>query len=589
MFDLDIKEILIYIKYKKGVCIRMKRFITVLFLFFLVISAGCGGGGGGGGDDSAEGSSGSGGLTSTVTGAYVVIAWNDLGMHCMDGKDYSVFSILPPYNNLHAQVIRRSDGRLVEGQIYLTYQSYPDPSTSKKNTISSTKTNFWDYVSNLFGYNPSPDYGLNLSDPSKSNPTPSDLPAEMSFNSQYRWWEAEGIPLTPYNDDGTKNYYPMVKVVARDFSGSVLAETLTVLPVSDELDCSGCHSSQSGNNDARPSQGWVNDPQPERDWKLNILRLHDEKNPDAITSAGLSARYQGTGLFDTVQTYGQPILCADCHSSNALQAKGVSGVPSLTRAIHHRHSGVKDPSTGKTLDSIPDRRACYKCHPGSKTRCLRGAMGGNNIECQDCHGSMSAVADPSRQGWLSMPACQYCHNKTGPNGSFTRYKTVFSSGTTLRTVYSNRFATDPDTPMKGISLYRFSTGHGGLQCEACHGSTHAIYPSTHGNDNIQSINLQGYSGTISNCATCHQNPPVTAKGGPHGMHIVGQSWVKEHKKHAKSALSDCAQCHGADYRGSPLSEMWQTRTLSVEDGSKTLLKGHRVSCYDCHNGPNGGD
>ena len=34
---------------------------------------------------------------------YTLLAWNDLGMHCMDGKDFSVFSILPPYNNLHAQ------------------------------------------------------------------------------------------------------------------------------------------------------------------------------------------------------------------------------------------------------------------------------------------------------------------------------------------------------------------------------------------------------------------------------------------------------------------------------------------------------
>jgi hypothetical protein len=73
------------------------------------------------------------------------------------------------------------------------------------------------------------------------------------------------------------------------------------------------------------------------------------------------------------------------------------------------------------------------------------------------------------------------------------------------------------------------------------------------------------------------------------MHIVGQDWVKEHKKHAKSNLTDCAFCHGSDYRGTVLSEMWQTRTLSIEDGSKTLYRGHRVSCYDCHNGPKGGD
>ena len=45
--------------------------------------------------------------------SYALIAWNDLGMHCMDGKDFSVFTILPPYNNLHAQLVRRSTGELV--------------------------------------------------------------------------------------------------------------------------------------------------------------------------------------------------------------------------------------------------------------------------------------------------------------------------------------------------------------------------------------------------------------------------------------------------------------------------------------------
>ncbi len=568
----------------------MKRILFYLFILILTVNAGCGGGGGGGGGDNDEGGgSGGGTLTSPVKGSYVVVAWNDLGMHCMDGKDYSIFSILPPYNNLHAQVIKRADGaeKLVSSGIKVTYEAYADPTSGTINTISSTKTNFWDYVDRLFNVSLSPDYGLNLSDPTVSYPTPGSTPAEMQFNQTHNWWEAEGIPVTPYNDDGTKNYYPMVKVVARDLNGQVLAETYAVLPVSDELDCSSCHSSLSGYNDAKPSSGWVNDPDPEKDWKLNILRLHDEKNPDAIASTSMGSKYQGKNLFDTVDSYGQPILCADCHSSNALQTKGAKGVPSLTRAIHKRHSSVKDPDTGKTLDSINDRTACYRCHPGSKTRCLRGAMGGNNIECQDCHGDMSTVADPNRQGWLDMPACQYCHNRTGPKGDFTRYKSVFSSGNTLRTVYSSRFATNRNTPLTGLSLYRFSKGHGGLQCEACHGSTHAIYPSTHYNDNLQSQHLQGYKGTLSNCATCHETPPSTSNKGPHGMHIVGQTWVKEHKKHAKANLSDCADCHGSDYRGTFLSAMWQSRTLSIEDGSKTLSKGHKVSCYDCHNGPKG--
>ena len=36
---------------------------------------------------------------------------------------------------------------------------------------------------------------------------------------------------------------------------------------------------------------------------------------------------------------------------------------------------VLDPVTGLTLESNDNHSACYRCHPGSATRCLRGAMG----------------------------------------------------------------------------------------------------------------------------------------------------------------------------------------------------------------------
>ena len=33
---------------------------------------------------------------AVAAGTYVLVGWSELGMHCMDGKDYSVFSVLPP-------------------------------------------------------------------------------------------------------------------------------------------------------------------------------------------------------------------------------------------------------------------------------------------------------------------------------------------------------------------------------------------------------------------------------------------------------------------------------------------------------------
>src|SRR6476659_9305352 len=90
---------------------------------------------------------------------WTVVAWNDLGMHCMDA-DYSVFAILPPFNNIHAQVIDAS-GKLVRSGtgITVTYEAVASANGSI-NTTSAGKTNFWNYVQALFGAALDPDIGL---------------------------------------------------------------------------------------------------------------------------------------------------------------------------------------------------------------------------------------------------------------------------------------------------------------------------------------------------------------------------------------------------------------------------------------------
>ena len=547
-----------------------------------------GGGGSTGDNEDNDNSSNNNGGGITTTGGnsnktYMLTAWNDLGMHCMDGNDFSVFSILPPYNNLHAQ-LKDKNGGLVKSGVTVTYEAIKG-TDGKLNTSSTDKTNFWNYSKKLFGVTLSTNTGLT------GLKTPSITPQAMSFDTANQWWKAEGLPLTPYNDDGTKNYYPMVKVTAKDSSGKVLASVNTVLPVSDEMDCKRCHASQSA-PDAKPNRGWVNSTDPEKDFKLNILRLHDERMPNAVSDnlTALKAKgynYDTKGLEATVAS-GTPILCATCHSSNALPGTGIIGVKPFTTAIHAYHSHVEDPNTNLSLNSSKNRSACYSCHPGATTKCLRGAMGdakdgvGNNVmQCQSCHGNMANVGSSKRHGWLDEPNCQACHH----DGK--RELTAINPTTnTLRNAVDTRFATNPNTPAKGFSLYRFSKGHGKLQCEACHGATHAIYPA-HQADNIASTQIQGHTGTIAECSACHTTVPNTTTGGPHGMHPIGQSWVRGHKHVAERDAQQCTACHGNNYRGSVLSKMFTTRTLSVEHGSKTLAKGHKVSCYDCHNGPSG--
>jgi hypothetical protein len=500
-------------------------------------------------------------LAPLAAGAQTIVGWNNLGMHCMDA-DYSVFSILPPYNTIHAQVMDASG--LLLTNCTVTYQAIADP-TGSINTTSAGKTEFWQYCQALFGVSLPVNVGLPVPGPNSfSMPLKGTQPMELE--SSMNWFAAYGIPLTPYDDALQKNPYPMMRLVAKS-GNNVIAQTDIVLPVSDEMDCSACHASGSGDA-AKPSAGWVNDPNPQRDYRLNILRLHDEKN--------------NTGLFTNT-----PVLCASCHLSEALPGTGKPGIPALTASMHGFHAHVVDPTNGLTLDASDNRSACYRCHPGSTTRCLRGAMGSAvapdgtmAMQCQSCHGSMSMVGATTRTGWLDEPNCQACHN--GGN----RYTSVFDSPGHMRVPADMTFATTPNVPATGFSLYRFSTGHGGLYCEACHGSTHAEFPSLHDNDNVTSIQHQGHVGVLVECNICHGTQPSTVNGGPHGMHPVGQTWVNHHGDVGEGGggTGQCQGCHGADYRGTFLSRSQADRSISAF-GTKTFWRGFQIGCYTCHNGP----
>jgi hypothetical protein len=510
---------------------------------------------------------------------FVLVGWNDLGMHCTDGVDYSVFSLLPPFNNVRAQLVD-SSGRLVTDPsgYSVSYEAVADPDGSINRT-SIGKTNFWSHVAALFGVSPPPDTGL----AGAEMPGQGNAPRAMAFDAAQRWFHADGIPITPYDDTGSKNPYPLLRLIARDTSGAVLASTDIVVPVSDEMSCRDCHLPPAGSRD------------PLRDMKLDILRLHDLRQAGAagFQAALAQAGYNPAGLAATVAQDGTPILCARCHGSNALPGTGLSGVAPLTQSMHSFHATALDPASGQSLGASDNRTACYRCHPGSLTRCLRGAMGSAvaadgslAIQCQGCHGAMGDVGSASRQGWLDMPACQNCHTGTAArNNGEIRYPNAFEATGQRRVPVDTTFATTPDVPAAGFSLYRASFGHGGLACEACHGSTHAEYPSSHRNDNLQSLALQGHVGLIGECATCHPTVPATIDGGPHGMHPVGPDWVARHPSAAESGAARCQPCHGTDYRGTVLSRALGDRTLNTPFGTKAFWKGFQIGCYTCHNGP----
>ena len=126
-----------------------------------------------------------------VNGGYTLVGWNNLGMHCMD-SDYSVFSILPPYNTINAQLID-SAGRLVKNPtgVTVTYEALTDPSGSI-NTTSVGKTLFWQFVQVLYGAALVPDAGL----AGYNMPSAGNVPQVMGYDSSLNAFAAEGIPIT---------------------------------------------------------------------------------------------------------------------------------------------------------------------------------------------------------------------------------------------------------------------------------------------------------------------------------------------------------------------------------------------------------
>jgi hypothetical protein len=317
--------------------------------------------------------------------------------------------------------------------------------------------------------------------------------------------------------------------------------------------------------------------------KHNILALHDDKH--------------NTSLLNN-----KPVLCAGCHYSAALDLAGKGpagaqlGKPKMSKVMHGHHGGLTD-STGAPLFPANGslEQTCYQCHPGKVTRCLRGAMGGAGIECVDCHGSMLAVGSSKREPWIDEPRCGSCHTGDAlSNSGSIRLHRAWDGDidiATPRLSSNTRFAENSDT------LYRNSLGHGGVACEGCHGSTHAVWPNAlpSANDNLAAVQLQGHAGTITECGSCHTSLPLTLDG-PHGMHNVNSSaWNHEHEEFYEKDRNACRACHGRNLEGTVLSRTAADRVYVLEDedddehggGARTinLAKGTEVSCSLCHEKP----
>jgi hypothetical protein len=375
---------------------------------------------------------------------YIVLSWNNLGMHCYN-RDYSDLGVLPPYNTLWAQVIKVGDPpQIVTDGVKVEY-SFPDNTYSAGKKNWPDKTNFWNYAKPLFGLKPPVNVGL------------AGKGLRDAFDPAGDHFVAEGIPLTEYRDrdavrgrdPATWHRYPfqMAVVTVRDATTrKLLTSNAIVAPVSSELNCQNCHADAGDATTRYPID-------PTGNIFQNILTLHDYLNP---------------GAYDPSLMDSRPVLCAKCHASAALNAPGQPGVSSLSNAIHRHHKDLPD--------ITPDTAGCYNCHPGPETQCLRDTMSQDfKFNCTTCHGTMETVSqNPSP--WLNEPRCDNaaCH---GPGYALNE------------------------------PLYRESKGHGQVYCAGCHDSPHAVAQSREWNDSVKFVLLQGHAGTLKKCTTCHLTVP----------------------------------------------------------------------------------
>lgn len=386
---------------------------------------------------------------------------------------------------------------------------------------------------------------------------------------------------------------------------------------------------------------------------LNMLRLHDMKH-------GTTLEQQQPVACQTCH-YTPALDLAQAGPSDD-NGKSQTRHASMSRVMHDFHGRLCADGTatsdgnctsfgGRLFPAMPGpvgrsaatassvlEQTCYTCHPGKETKCLRGVMSRNaGSVCQDCHGDVRQVGDDfsgeaapgrgfytvsgKRIPWASEPACESCHtgdavsnlastsgvvsqparNQSGASIAPIRLLQAWKTGDSTATPISasnRRFAEERTAGGQRV-LYRLSTGHGGVFCEGCHGSTHAEWPagvqndaSIGVNDNLAAAQIQGHEGKIQECDACHQRDPENpgsltmsvGLNGPHGLHPVGdRRWNFEHHDYTSGNFSNCRTCHGQDLRGTPLSAASATRVLQRKDGgSVTFGKGHMFGCTDCH-------
>ena len=634
----------------------------------------------------------------TTNSGFQIFAMNDLGMHCGD-LDHRIASILPPFNVMYSVVVQKGTASLPPAQLtssdvsvsYSAASSSTDPALQLSPAAPIYKTNFWDSnpaspgTSLAFGgYDPfyppltldlfslSPDMGLPTPDleqlfpitgtgalvaaqqtmPGISAPYSANVPQAfahfdtefpffVNFSFGYRLtgmsrFSADGIPMTPVDDFGRANSYPLARVQAKTLTtgltgtaGAVIASMDTVVPVSGETSCYKCHTSSSDGGGgyaaciAGVDAGCAKTGSPrsntafvvavssddtssspanvKREWAAdnNMLRLHDAKHKTTLQNS-------------------TPVVCQKCHYTPALDLAKVGPLGpadassngrdqkvhhSNSRAMHSFHSQFTDlfdntmppptdanridPATGKpTVNTFVQTKlnnSCYQCHPGATTKCLRGAMFNGGLICQDCHGTMAQVGnDFSGNFSASTPF---------PAGADLTKRVPWANVPACQSCHtgdamSNLTATAGVVPSSdGIRLLQaYKTTD--TTATPISAPTSRFAESTSGTNRVL-FRLDREANTHMFCETCHGSTHAEWPVQPtSGNYVANDNQAAIQAQGHAGKIMECTACHAAGSLpvslGGPHGMHMVNDTHFYSNGQHDNIVGNGNACRACH-------
>ncbi|MCG8532497.1 MAG: cytochrome ubiquinol oxidase subunit I [Desulfovibrionales bacterium] len=373
---------------------------------------------------------------------FILAAWATEGMTTIS-DNYNAFTMQLPGSTVRAQLFLRGDvPEVVTEDVVLIYKIAPEFSTPSEHVT------FWNHAPQLIGKQLPPDTGI----------TNKNLIGTFTLHADQGFFEAQDLPIFPYSNTGNVNPYPLLTIEARDTNAHLLASTRVAVPVSTEWGCRNCHEG-----------GWR---------KRGIAGLSD-KTAETILAA--HDKINNTSLLQRVE-HNRPVRCQSCHSDPRTNDAGKKELISFSAAIHGWHANYMAEN---------DATACESCHPASPhttTQAMRGLHVDRSVTCIECHGTlvehalsllkkdkelgknnidrlMTGLAPQPvistitpRNAWQNQPDCTACHSY---------FETPASDASAVNNWTEN-----------SASLFKNRKDDmDAVMCQACHGTTHALYPA----------------------------------------------------------------------------------------------------------------